>query len=201
MAHVLDSPELHAVVTSPVRNFCIRIRLGGVWFARSVTVGEVRASGRCREHFTSSAFDVDAGCAALIGSFVIQGAVNHQQGRRLVSAHRVCRSKVISRSQGGREDGGAGEQTGGIEEQAKYHLPTVGVSTGEDSANIIFFAQFINDCLGKTNIIGAELSRFLRQVLTGIIKVVLNTAWISHDGVAAGQSIKSKISKSSDYIW
>src|SRR5699024_5185638 len=201
MAHVLDSPELHAIVTRPGRNFYIRIRLGGARSARSVTFGEVRASSRCREHFTSGAFDVDAGCADLIRSVVIQGAVTHQQGRRLVIFHRVCRSKVISRSQGGREDGGAGEQTGGIEEQAQYHLPTVGVSTGEDSANIIFFAQFINDCLGKTNIIAAELSRFLRQVLTGIVKVVLNAAWISHDGVAAGQSIKSKISKSADYIW
>src|SRR5699024_11857419 len=103
MAHVLDSPELHAIVTRPGRNFYIRIRLGGARSARSVTFGEVRASSRCREHFTSGAFDVDAGCAALIRSFVIQGRSEEHTSELQSRFDLVCRLLLEKKNKDNRQ--------------------------------------------------------------------------------------------------
>src|SRR5699024_4841459 len=116
----------------------------------------------------------------------------HQQRRGLIGLHRISWGEVLASSQSCGEEGGAGEKSGGIEKQAQHHLPTIGIPAGEDPANVELLPQFINDGVGKTNIVGAQLTRDLRQVLAGIIEVVLDSTGIGNDSVAASQSIKGE---------
>src|SRR5699024_8124586 len=84
--------------------------------------------------------------------------------------------------------------------QANHHLTTIEIPSDEDPANVELLPQLINDCVGKTNIVSAQLTRDLRQVLAGIIEVVLDSTGIGHNRVAASQRIKGEISKTSDHI-
>src|SRR5699024_3693301 len=84
MPPVMVFTQLQAVLSVPRADYDIGEELGAVCRTCAIAFSTIRDRCWRRQHFTTGALDVDTSRATFIGSFVIQGAVNHQKWGGLI---------------------------------------------------------------------------------------------------------------------
>ena len=94
------------------------------------------------------------------------------------------------------EDASAVEEAGGVEKQANYHLPTVGITACEGALRAVFFLYGGGDVLEKGDIVNAKLTGLDRKHRAGVVEVPVHAVGVdNHRARAGGELVESTVCK------